>query len=49
MVSGAEAVGDHAVTWDGLDVRGFAAPSGAYFYRLEAGDFIETKKMLLVK
>jgi hypothetical protein len=49
LVSGPEEVGDHAVTWDGQDVRGFAAPSGAYFYRLEAGDFVETKKMLLMK
>jgi choice-of-anchor B domain-containing protein len=49
LQSGPEEVGDHAATWDGQDVRGFAAPSGAYFYRLEAGDFVETRKMLLVK
>ena len=36
--------GNHTITWDGSD---FA--SGVYLYRLKAGDFVETKKMMLIK
>lgn len=36
--------GHHQILWNATDV-----PSGTYFYRLQAGDFVETKKMLLVK
>jgi hypothetical protein len=39
-----QAAGYHQVTWNAKD-----QPSGMYFYRLQAGDFIETKKMLLMK
>ncbi|UCE23422.1 MAG: T9SS type A sorting domain-containing protein, partial [Candidatus Zixiibacteriota bacterium] len=36
--------GNHTVTFDGSK-----AASGVYLYRLQAGDFVESKKMLLVK
>jgi hypothetical protein len=38
-----------SVTWDGLDSQGSPVPSGIYFYRMTAGNFAETKKMVLMK
>jgi hypothetical protein len=39
-----QAAGHHQVVWDGKNF-----PSGIYFYRLRAGDFTDTKKMLLIR
>jgi hypothetical protein len=41
--------GVHRVEWDGCDRTGKAMASGVYFYRLEAGEYSATQKMILVK
>lgn len=44
LVSDTRPQGEHTVEWD---ARGVA--SGIYFYRLEVGKFVETRKMILLK
>ncbi|MCC7429216.1 T9SS type A sorting domain-containing protein [bacterium] len=39
----------YALKWDGTDEKGKQVSSGIYFYRLQSGDFSETKKMLLLR
>lgn len=41
--------GRHEVTWRGTDQHGRRVATGAYFYVLEAGDFRQVRKMMLVK
>jgi flagellar hook assembly protein FlgD len=41
--------GNHEVIWDGKDAKGREVASGIYLYQLKLGDFIQTKKMLLLK
>ena len=41
--------GSYRVSWDGILSSGQRASSGIYFYRLVADDFIDTKKMILLK
>lgn len=41
--------GQYRVTWDGLTDAGLVAASGVYLYRLEAGDYRESRKMILLK
>jgi photosystem II stability/assembly factor-like uncharacterized protein len=44
LVDGVKDPGSHEVTWNGTGIS-----SGVYLYRLQAGHFIETKKLLLVR
>ena len=41
--------GFHSVVWDGRDGAGRSVGSGAYLVRLRAGDFRQTRKMLLLR
>ena len=44
LVNEEKPAGSYEITWYAENL-----PSGVYFYRLQAGDFIQTKKMILMK
>ena len=49
VVSEAAEPGRHSVVWDGTDELGRQVSSGVYFYRLTAQDFVDQRKMVLLK
>lgn len=49
LVNEFQTAGFKSVEWDGTDDRGNVIATGIYFFKLRAGDFSETKKMVLLK
>jgi hypothetical protein len=49
LVDEPKRAGSYEVIWDGKDDQRKEVGSGIYFYQLRAGDYTETKKMILVK
>lgn len=41
--------GNHSIQWNGIDHQGNPASAGIYFYQLKAGNYVHTKKMVLIK
>jgi len=49
LFDGYQNVGTNTIIWDGKDDQGNQVSSGIYFYRLQAGEFNQTRKMNLLK
>ncbi len=49
LEQGMQAAGSYETTWDGTDQAGQTVASGVYFYRITAGNYTETRKMVLLK
>jgi len=49
LVDKEQLAGFYSVQWNGKDDSGRSVPSGVYVYRLAAGQFVESKKMLLLR
>ncbi|MEZ5357590.1 MAG: FlgD immunoglobulin-like domain containing protein [Candidatus Zixiibacteriota bacterium] len=49
LVDGEMDAGQHTVYWKGEDAAGNAVASGMYFYKMMSGEFVTTRKMILVR
>jgi len=49
LVNSYESKGFKEIFWDGTNNYGNAVSSGVYFYKIYAGDFIDQKKMVIIK
>jgi hypothetical protein len=49
LVNEFRSAGEHIVQWDGKNQDGAVVANGTYIYRIEAGDFVQTYKLLLLK
>ncbi len=49
LTNGFQNEGSHSAVWNGTDSNGKSVSSGTYFYKLTAGTFTQTNKMILLK
>ena len=49
LVNEVHSSGYKAIQWDATDNQGQPVSAGVYLYTIEAGEFRQTKKMILLK
>jgi flagellar hook assembly protein FlgD len=49
LVDEVKSPGEYEVTWNGRNENDDQVASGVYFYKLRVSDFVETRKMVLLR
>lgn len=49
LVDGMRPAGSHSVIWDSKSASGVQVASGVYVYQIKAGNFVDSKKMVLIR
>ncbi len=49
LVNTIQQAGFKSVQWDATDIMGKPVSAGVYLYQIQAGEFVQTKKMVLLK
>jgi len=49
LVSARQEAGNRSVLWDATDMNGKSVSAGIYLYQIQAGEFVQTRKMVLLK
>ncbi|MDD4277454.1 MAG: choice-of-anchor J domain-containing protein [Candidatus Cloacimonetes bacterium] len=49
LVNEDKAAGNHTVVWNGTDLNNRPVSTGVYFYKMNAGKYSSTKKMIMMK
>jgi hypothetical protein len=49
LVETTQSAGHYNISWNGIDKSGEAVASGIYFYKIDAGRFTDSRKMILLK
>ena len=49
LINANQLSGHKAVQWNATNNQGEPVSAGVYLYKIQAGDFVDTKKMILLK
>jgi len=49
LVNETKAEGNHSITWDGKDDNNVRVSNGVYFYKMNAGKYTSSRKMIMLK
>ena len=49
LVNANQSSGYKSIQWDATNNQGEPVSAGVYLYKIQAGDFVDTKKMILLK
>ena len=49
LINANQSSGYKSVQWDATNNRGELVSAGIYLYKIQAGDFVDSKKMILLK